>query len=47
MFFNYCSEYHSKELLKNSHSMLEDIVKENKDINQKLENANNQLESWH
>lgn len=43
MFFNYCSEYHSKELLKKSHSMLEDIVKENKDINQKLENANNQL----
>lgn len=43
MFFNYCNEYRNKELLKKSHSMLEDIVKENKEINHKLEIANNQL----
>lgn len=43
IYLNYCREYNSKELLKKSHSMLEEIVNENKEINQKLENANNQL----
>ncbi len=43
IYLNYCREYRNKELLKKSHSMLEDIVKENKEINHKLEIANNQL----